>query len=68
MAKPRHKGDTKTFEEMTFEEQAKSINAIINVLQRTMIHHVSASKTRVETRDKCLKQITRLLVRLFDKT
>jgi hypothetical protein len=29
MAKPRHKQDTKTFEALTYDEQAKSITAQI---------------------------------------
>ncbi len=36
MSEPRHQGDTKTFEELTFAEQAKSITATINNLQNAM--------------------------------
>jgi len=71
MAKPRHKRDTKTFGELTYVEQAKSITAQINVLQRAIIHHVNGCKTskkRSEVREKCLAQVNRLLGRLLDKT
>ncbi len=64
----RHKGDTETFEGLTFAEQAKSINAIINNLERSVRAHVR--KARAEGRDpqvalqKCADQIQRLLGRL----
>ena len=63
----RHKQDTKTFDELTFDEQAKSITATINQLQRAIRSHVkkvpSKSKT---TQKKCLKQLNRLLGRLLE--
>lgn len=71
MGKPRHKQDTKTFAQLTFAEQANSINAQITVLQRAIIHHVNGCKTskkRSEVREKCLAQVNRLLGRLLDKT
>lgn len=68
MGKPRHKLDTKTFEQLTYEEQAKSINAEIINLQRAIIHHIQNSKKPSEARNKCLKQINRLMGRLLEKS
>lgn len=64
MSSPRHKGDTKTFEELTFAEQAKSINASIVNLQRSIEHHISHAPDPSETRQKCIDQINSLLNRL----
>lgn len=43
MPNPRHKGDTRTFEGLTFSEQAKSINASIVYLQKAIMHNQSIS-------------------------
>lgn len=63
MAK-RHKGDTKEFHELTFAEQAKSITAMINVLQRACLHHTKHSTRRDETAAKCVAQLNRLVTRV----
>ncbi len=69
MAKPRHKGDTKTFEQLTYEEQAKSINATIVQLQQAIFFHIENAKTKKShARKKCLLQVNRLLGRLVDRT
>ena len=70
MAQGRHKGGTKTFAELTYEEQAKSITASINNLQNAIMHHIrnAPARRRDETREKCLGQITRLLGRLLDRS
>ena len=70
MATRRHKGDTKTFAELTYEEQAKSITASINNLQNAIVHHIqhAPARRRSETKAKCLGQVTRFLGRLVDKT
>jgi len=62
-----HKNHTKTFSELTFQEQAKSITATINNLQRAVNYHIrnSSSHRRNQTRIKCLKQINRLIGRLL---
>ena len=66
MARPRHQNDTKTFEQLEPDEQAKSINASIVNLQRAIRHHVATSDNPEETRFKCLRQVHRLLGRLLD--
>ena len=67
MAKKRHKADTKTFEELTFAEQAKSITAMINNLNAAIKHHVDNSPRRAQTRQKCINQIDRLNSRVLSR-
>ncbi len=38
----RHKEDTKDFNELNFGEQARSINAHIVVLQRSIVAHLKS--------------------------
>src|SRR5689334_14622660 len=65
MSNPSHKRRTKEFRDLTFAEQAKSITAEINNLQSAIKHHVHHSpRPAPQTRDKCLRQIDRLLGRL----
>jgi hypothetical protein len=54
MTRRRHKGDTRTFGELTYEEQAKSITASINNLQNAIMHHIkhAAASRRDQTREK----------------
>ena len=67
MTMRRHKLDTKTFAELSFSEQAKSINASINHLQKAMLYHTEHAKDKTTTRVKCLLQVNRLLGRLIEK-
>lgn len=60
----RHKGDTKDFDEMTFAEQAKSINATIVNLQRAIAYHIRHSSNRERTKSKCLQQLRRMFQKL----
>ena len=64
----RHQGDTKTFEELTFAEQAKSINISVVGLQRSVAAHLRrATQEGRDPRDvrlKCVNQIQRLIDRL----
>jgi hypothetical protein len=62
-----HKNHTKTFGELSFQEQAKSITATINNLQAAINHHINNSSINIrnQTRAKCLKQINRLMGRLI---
>ena len=57
MSNPRHKDDTKTFEELTYEEQAHSINAIIINLHNAIKTHVKDSPNPTKTLEKCIEQI-----------
>jgi len=65
MTSKRHKNDTKTFEELTFDEQARSINASIVNLQKAIFHHISHSGDTAATQQKCLSQIHRFFGRLL---
>ena len=66
---PAHKGNTKTFEQLSFQEQANSINAQINNLQRAIEYHVAHATDHGHNSDdvkaKCAKQIYRLLGRVI---
>ena len=57
MSNPRHKDDTKTFEELTYEEQAHSINATIINLHNAITRHVKDSPDPTKTLEKCIEQI-----------
>ena len=66
-----HKGGERIFGKLTFAEQARSITAMINNLQRSVRAHVR--KARAEGRDaeavfqKCVDQINRLPKRLKNR-
>ncbi len=64
----RHQGDTKTFEELTFAEQAKAINIRVVGLERSVRAHLrrAAQQNRdvAQVRRKCINQVLRLLDRL----
>lgn len=65
----RHKDDTKDFNELNFGEQARSINAHIVVLQRSIAAHLkraeSEGRDAGRVRDKCTSQLRRLLDRVL---
>jgi hypothetical protein len=60
----RHKNNTRTFAELTFAEQAKSISAIVLLLEREIEAHSLNTKANSATRLKCINQVSRLLLRL----
>ena len=64
MATPRHKNGTKTFDQLTFAEGAKTINAAVVYLQRAVKNNVAASRDPIATRRKRIEQIQRLLTRI----
>ena len=68
VGKRRHKNDTKTFEELSYAEQAKSISAQLVVLQRSIRAHTRRSeeenRNSEETMLKCIGQVARMLSRL----
>jgi hypothetical protein len=64
MAARRHKNDTRTFAELTFAEQAKSVSATILQLQRAIDAHSRNPAATPSTRLKCINQVSRLLERL----
>lgn len=69
MSTPAHKGNTKTFEQLTFQEQANSINAQINNLQNAIEFHIGHAAVGGHNPDvvktKCVKQVYRLLGRVI---
>jgi hypothetical protein len=64
MAIPRHKGDTKTFEDLDFPEQAKSISAQLVNLGRAIRRHAKHEDATNDTGAKCVEQVRRFQVRL----
>ena len=68
MSKPRHKHDTKTFEELTYEERAHSINAAIINLHSAIKRHVKDAPNPTKVREKCIDQLEGLLKRLMEET
>lgn len=64
----RHQGDAKTFEELTFAEQAKAINIRVVGLQRSVRAHLRRAKAEGrdvdKIREKRVEQVRRLLGRL----
>ncbi len=73
MSNPRHKLDTKTFDELDYAEQAKSITAQINVLERAILNHIRNSlmkKTNSNSQStilKCIGQLSRMINRITKK-
>jgi len=63
-----HQNRTKTFEQLTFAEQAKSINAQVVTLQRSIRAHIRRANAEQRpigiTQQKCHAQIQRLLARI----
>ncbi|GAB6283507.1 MAG: hypothetical protein STSR0008_22800 [Ignavibacterium sp.] len=67
-----HKNHTKTFEELDFNEQAKSITAQINVLVSAIRAHIrraaEENRNSQQTQLKCVKQLIRALDRLTNQS
>jgi hypothetical protein len=68
MAQKRHKRDTRTFEELDFAGQARSINAQVTRLQASVRAHLrkasGCGKDETAALLKCLGQIARMMDRL----
>ncbi|MEI8315434.1 MAG: hypothetical protein WCG79_08295 [Verrucomicrobiota bacterium] len=64
MGRKRHKRDTQEFGEETFADQARTITATINNLQRAIQRHIAGSTNPLRTSAKCLNQLQRLISRL----
>jgi hypothetical protein len=66
MSTKRHKKDTKTFAELSFSEQAKSINATNLNMRKDVILHVRRAhqegRDTAKTLRKCEKQFSKLLL------
>jgi hypothetical protein len=68
MATPAHKGNTKTFDQLTFGEQAKSISAMINNLESAIKRHAkNLDHNPAKTKAKCVRQVHTFLGRLLEK-
>jgi hypothetical protein len=63
-----HQNNSKTFEELTYAEQAKSISAQILSLERAIIAHkrraAAENRNVTETHTKLVEQVERLLNRI----
>jgi hypothetical protein len=63
-----HQGGTKAFKDLSYKEQALSINGSIANLEKAIRYHAKkgATPARLESkiRGKCIKQIQRLANRL----
>jgi|GEM_PF-1399205 len=68
MTSRRHKSDTRTFNELTFSEQAKTINAQLATFTRATLAHISKAhelgRDSEKTKIKCMAQVTRLHERI----
>jgi hypothetical protein len=66
MSTKRHKKDTRTFAELTFSEQAKSINGTNLYMKKAVIAHVRRAhqegRDTAETLRKCEKQFSKLVL------
>jgi hypothetical protein len=59
----RHKHDTKTFEELTFMEQAKAMNMTALQFRKQLTAHLR----RADEEDRASQQIVRARLRLLDR-
>jgi hypothetical protein len=66
MATPAYKGNTKAFPDLTFDEQARSITAMINNSSDASEHHSQHAPDPVAAKKKCVKQVHRFLGRLLE--
>lgn len=64
MTEPAHKNHTKHFGELTYAEQANSINASILNLEHSITHHIKNAKDSDKVRQKCLDQLHGMIGRL----
>jgi hypothetical protein len=58
----RHKGDTKTFEELTFQEQTKTMNMTALQFRKQLTAHLR----RAEAEGRASKRIVRTRLRLLE--
>lgn len=59
-----HQNNTKTFEELTFAEQAKSINAQIQVIKKSIVAHQRRALSENKPTNDFIKPIIRMLASL----
>lgn len=64
MAEPRHKRDTRTFDDLSFADQAKSISAQLANLERAIRRHARDPRATAATGRKSLAQVERFRDRL----
>jgi len=57
----RHKGDTKTFEELTFEEQAKAMNMTALQFRKQLTAHLRRANDEGKHEEDVLRTRLRLL-------
>jgi hypothetical protein len=59
----RHKRDTKTFEELTFQEQAKTMNMTALQVRKQLAAHLR----RAEEEGRASQRIVRMRLRLLER-
>jgi hypothetical protein len=59
----RHKRDTKTFEELTFQEQAKTMNMTALQVRKQLAAHLR----RAEEEGRASQRIVRMQLRLLER-
>jgi len=59
----RHKGDTKTFEELTFQEQAKAMNMTALQFRKQLTAHLR----RADAEGRASQRIARSRLRLLER-
>jgi hypothetical protein len=67
MSPRRHKRDTKTFEEETFTEQAKTMNMTALQFRKQLEAHLRRAIAEGRARDAVLKSRLGLLQRILDQ-
>lgn len=69
MATKRHQQDEKTFEELTYAEQAKSITSTINYLARAIKANQRRANDgkRTDPLNNRIQQILRMIIRLGNR-
>jgi hypothetical protein len=72
MEKGTHGRNEKSFEDLSFQDQAKSINGQVRIIEKAILAHSRKKgdqddKKKSNTLDGCIDQLKRLIVRLEDK-
>lgn len=62
----RHKGDTKTFEELTFQEQAKAMNMTALQFRKQLTAHLRKAAEEGRSTSEVLRTRLQLLERILE--
>jgi hypothetical protein len=61
----RHKGDTKTFEELTFREQTQAMNMTALQFRKQLVAHLRRANEEGRFRDQIVRRRLKLLERIL---